>query len=363
MYYTFGEKMKTLRKRRDLTQEQLAEYLGVSFQAVSKWETNAAYPDISLLPVIANFYGVTTDELLGVDVTKAKEKQEEYLKEIYDLYHQWKLVEMVALARKACHEFPGNLDMLDTLSWCLHQSYGMMSAANLDEAIDIAGKILEESTDTMLRYRATARMCYCYSAKGNNEKALEYANQLPNLMQTKQFIAGRLGLHQGKDQIEFTQSCISSYIRALIEVMIQYADLDYANPDNTLTDTEKIALLQNILTIQQTMYGDKLCDRHFDALEYNKSIADIYLRMDDTDSALDHLEKAYAHAEQFAKYTDGDKYQSVALKNIASEPHSHWSRNPFEDMLDRLTNQSRYDVIRTDPRFLAILSKIKSSIS
>ena len=77
MKFNFGEKMKNLRKKkRDLTQEQLAEYLGVSFQAVSKWETNAAYPDISLFPVIANFYGVTTDELLGVDITKAKEKRE-----------------------------------------------------------------------------------------------------------------------------------------------------------------------------------------------------------------------------------------------------------------------------------------------
>ena len=358
MKFNFGEKMKNLRKKRDLTQEQLAEHLGVSFQAVSKWETNAAYPDISLFPVIANFYGVTTDELLGVDITKANEKQEEYLKSTWDLSQQWKLVEMVELARKACLEFPGNLRMLENLSWCLQQSSGMMSKENLDEAIDIAKKILAESTDTMQRHRATVRMCYCYDLKGDKEKALEYANQLPSLAQTREFLSGRLNLHKGKQQIEYSQSCILLYVRALMEVMIEYADVEYANSENTLSHAEKITLLQNILTIHKTIYGDKLCDQNFDAYTLNMDIADVYLRMDDKNNALDYIEKAYACAEEFRKYDDGDNYQSLLLKNIESLPHSHWSRSAFEDMLDRLGNKN-YEAIRNDPQFVAILEKIK----
>ena len=359
MKFNFGEKMKNLRKKRDLTQEQFAEYLGVSFQAVSKWETNAAYPDISLFPIIANFYGVTTDELLGVDITKAKEKQEEYLEGIWMLQNQWKVVEMVDLARKACLEFPGNLEMLDNLSWCLYQSYGAMSKANLDEAINIAKKILEESTDTMLRHRATVRLVYCYQAKGDNEKALEYANELPRLAQSYQFLAGRLGLHQGNQQVEFSQSCISSYIQALMEVMIYYADVEYTNPENTLSHIEKITLLQNILTVQKTVYGDKLCDQNFDTYKLNMNIADVYLRMENEDTALDYLETAYTYAEQFKGYEDGDKYQSMALKNVESLAHHRWSRSAFEDMLDELTNQNRYDVIRNGPRFKNIIEKLK----
>ena len=363
MKFNFGEKMKNLRKKRDLTQEQFAEYLGVSFQAVSKWETNAAYPDISLFPVIANFYGVTTDELLGVDITKAKEKQEGYIKGIWDLQREWKLVEMVELARKACLEFPGSLEMLENLAWCLHQSYGMMSKANLDEAIDISKKILDESTDTMQRHRATVELCYCYNSKGDKEKAREYANQLPNLAQTRQFLAGRLGLYEGKQQTEFSQTCILSYVRALTEVMIQYVDVKYANPENTLSHIEKITLLQNILTVQEIIYGDKLCDQNFDAYILNMNIADIYLRMDDKDNALNYLEKAYIYAEQFNCYKDGENYQSVSLKNIESLPHSHWSRSAFDDMLDNLTNENKYDVIRNNPRFIAILEKTNANIT
>lgn len=61
-----GVKIKALRKGRDLTQEQLAAQLHVSPQAISKWENGIAMPDIMLLPVIASYFGVSTDYLLGM---------------------------------------------------------------------------------------------------------------------------------------------------------------------------------------------------------------------------------------------------------------------------------------------------------
>ena len=60
-----GENIKTLRKARGFTQEQLADMLGLSFQAVSKWETNANTPDISLLPAIAKVLGTSIDQLFS----------------------------------------------------------------------------------------------------------------------------------------------------------------------------------------------------------------------------------------------------------------------------------------------------------
>lgn len=55
-YNQLGEKLRTLRKGKDLTQEQLAERLGVSFQTISKWENSSSYPDITILPALANFF-------------------------------------------------------------------------------------------------------------------------------------------------------------------------------------------------------------------------------------------------------------------------------------------------------------------
>ncbi|MBO5256979.1 MAG: helix-turn-helix transcriptional regulator, partial [Clostridia bacterium] len=70
---TFGEIIRKLRRDADLTQERLAEILSISPQAVSRWETDMAMPDVSLLPALANLFDVTTDYLLGVDLTKKKE--------------------------------------------------------------------------------------------------------------------------------------------------------------------------------------------------------------------------------------------------------------------------------------------------
>lgn len=60
-----GTKIHTLRKNKNITQAQLAEVLSVSSQSVSKWENNLSLPDISPLPVIARYFGITMDELFN----------------------------------------------------------------------------------------------------------------------------------------------------------------------------------------------------------------------------------------------------------------------------------------------------------
>ena len=75
MNRNFSNNFKTMRKQRGLTQEQIAETLGVSCQAVSKWETNSSYPDISLLPIIADYFGVSVDFLIGHDTSKQFEEK------------------------------------------------------------------------------------------------------------------------------------------------------------------------------------------------------------------------------------------------------------------------------------------------
>jgi len=79
-----GEKIKELRKKRGVTQEQLAENLGVSFQAVSKWENNIAYPDIALVPALASFFEVTTDYLFDYTVPKSRPEVKVFKPETYD---------------------------------------------------------------------------------------------------------------------------------------------------------------------------------------------------------------------------------------------------------------------------------------
>ena len=72
-----GEKIKELRKAQDVTQEKLADYLNISYQAVSKWENGLALPDITLLPKLVNFFGVTSDQLLSINPTEDESKLDE----------------------------------------------------------------------------------------------------------------------------------------------------------------------------------------------------------------------------------------------------------------------------------------------
>lgn len=67
MNMNMGSAIKKLRMESKITQEEVAQHLGISFQAVSKWETGTTMPDISLLPEIAAFFGVRIDDLFSVD--------------------------------------------------------------------------------------------------------------------------------------------------------------------------------------------------------------------------------------------------------------------------------------------------------
>lgn len=69
-----GTKIKELRKQRGITQEQLANSIGISFQAVSKWENNLALPDISLAPILANYFGVSMDDLFDIHLAELEQK-------------------------------------------------------------------------------------------------------------------------------------------------------------------------------------------------------------------------------------------------------------------------------------------------
>ena len=79
MRLSIGENIKRLRRERDITQEQLAEIFNVSCQTISRWETDSSYPDIEMLPVIADFFNTTVDMLMGTDEMLVRNKVDKYL--------------------------------------------------------------------------------------------------------------------------------------------------------------------------------------------------------------------------------------------------------------------------------------------
>ena len=76
-----GATIRKVRRSREMTQEDLAEFLNVSVSAVSQWESEKTTPDISMIPAICSLLNISSDELLGIDLNKKKEKIEEISKE------------------------------------------------------------------------------------------------------------------------------------------------------------------------------------------------------------------------------------------------------------------------------------------
>lgn len=73
---TIGKNIKRLRQNKGLTQEQLGEILGITGQAVSKWENGSALPDLPALPTLAEYFGITIDELMGYKLNALTYKEQ-----------------------------------------------------------------------------------------------------------------------------------------------------------------------------------------------------------------------------------------------------------------------------------------------
>lgn len=119
MNKSFGQIIRQLRRDRNLTQEELAEQLNISAQAVSKWENDISLPDISQLVPIANFFDVTTDALLGHNFSETSDDIRKLLEEIYRLHDNCQdgeegptAVKILNKYREGIRQYPGNTNLL-----------------------------------------------------------------------------------------------------------------------------------------------------------------------------------------------------------------------------------------------------------
>lgn len=113
-----GKIIKQSRLNKKITQEQLAEALGVTTQAVSKWETNCSYPDITLIPSIASYLDVSSDELLGVKLIERKRNIDEVIKKNNELINQRYLDDSLNLMTRSLTKYPNDERLLNGLTKC-----------------------------------------------------------------------------------------------------------------------------------------------------------------------------------------------------------------------------------------------------
>lgn len=175
----FGNRIRELRKKNNVTQEQLANALNLSPQAVSKWEMNVGYPDISLLPAIAAYFKVSMDELFAYDVREIDRKIEEIQAEASPYFwSNWERAE--AIYQKGIAAYPGSdilkAKLLD-LYECHMRSDGRMEL--LDRAVAIANRLIQESGDGTVVNEAKANLASIYIMTDRYDEAKVIIESMP----------------------------------------------------------------------------------------------------------------------------------------------------------------------------------------
>ncbi len=112
-----GTTIKALRKERDLTQEQLAEYLSISPQAISQWETDKSAPDVYQIPVLARLFNVSADVILEINAAATEEEIKEFLKQYAALHSEGRLLDAFDLTMKVYRKYPGDFRVIDKYMW------------------------------------------------------------------------------------------------------------------------------------------------------------------------------------------------------------------------------------------------------
>lgn len=206
MKIRIGENIKRLRKAKNVTQEQIAEVLGISVTAVSKWERCETYPDITLLFPLAHYFAVTLDELMGYD----EEKVQADIKAVLENYRSLWLTEPEkarSIIKAVYREYPNDYEVMHHYMWNLAGDMADNDReallAHKEEFLEICEKILSGCTEETIRLNAWNMKAKLLHAEGKTEEALEiYETKYPNWYDTRNQKAEQLF---AKDTPEFKQ--------------------------------------------------------------------------------------------------------------------------------------------------------------
>lgn len=178
MELKLGEKIKALRKEKNISQEVLAQYLGVTFQAVSKWENGAALPDLTLIPAIALFFGVSTDQLFDINLMEVEQQVAQIRDEAMDCRDS-DPAKCEQILREGLKKFPGNDILLNNLL------YVMRAPERREEVIALCKSLIEGTRDDTVKYDACRILAETYQAMGEYELAKAALEQIPEVYFTK----------------------------------------------------------------------------------------------------------------------------------------------------------------------------------
>lgn len=249
MELTLGKKIRTLRRQKNISQEVLAQYLGVSFQAVSKWESGSTMPDISLIPSIASFFEVSIDELFDFNYYEIGNK----VREIVDTSYPYRGIDDAKceeILREGLKKYPGN----DILLNCL--IYSIQVPERSDEVITICKSLIEGTKDDEVKYDACRILAETYQAIGEYGLAKDAIEQIPEIYFTKLELAASLLEGEEKFQAAEKQKALSA--EGLLDMLICLADYYQEKGENKKAKIQLEIARKVIMAFQEDFLTEEM---------------------------------------------------------------------------------------------------------
>ena len=235
-----GPKIKQLRLAQGTTQETLALQLGVTAQAISRWENETSLPDISMLPALSYFFHVSIDWLLSDGSGAASSEVAGIQKEFYEKMDVDR-AGAEQLLREGLKKYPGNEDLLLNLLWILRQED--QYEVHQEERIALCRRLCQ-SNRVDVCFCAKAPLAKDYAVQGYDTLAKELLEELPYLPYTSLEIQAQL--LDGEDSFQAAQREKTASLARLIS-MLQVLGAHYAQRGQHEEALTMINIAQRVL--------------------------------------------------------------------------------------------------------------------
>lgn len=370
MNIQIGAKIRLLRKKNEITQDALATHLGITPQAVSRWESGTCYPDIEYLPLIADFFSVNIDELLCYDGSAKEARVRDIIKASEAFSDNDENEKAVAVLREGLAEIPSSYELKLELATLLSGSgdtgrdrpHSKAEREGLAESITLCLNILDGCTDDELRDETKKLLCDIYSHQlRNSNLALEVADKLH-------------GFEYCREIVKATMLTGDLAFRQAQENLILFADNIWWHtyniacvPDisgNNYSLDEKIEILKKAIAVFDIVFDGDPIFYHDRLANSYRQLAMFFLLKGDKESALDCVEKMTDHAIAYDKRPMRSSYSSVlinSVEHIRGEGEDSSDRSKCERLLAGNFSNRVWSPIRREERFVKAVERMRKS--
>lgn len=346
MNIRIAENLRAFRIERGNTQEELSNYLGISAQAVSKWERGEGFPEISLLPYIAAYYKKSVDELLGCGELQRNERLEELKQQFKAKNRDGQIEEAISLMREGIREFPHNMSLVADL---VHALLFSGKEEYLDETVELCSEILHESVEDEKRFYALQSIVCAYGRQGNMDKAKEYARKLPSINWSRNIVLAEV--LEGEECVKVAQENIMTMVRLLDNSVMWMLER------GTYTLEEKIFAYETVGKLYKLfLYDENYGLEHTGLYTLWMRIAREYAISGEEEKTVNALKNAYMHA------VEADNLKPGRYTSIFADRSTYSLENVFKNkevscvgQVREATKDEIFDFIRERVTFKEIL--------